>query len=149
MKNWLILLILISIVYSCNTSSNHSVEEILQVDREFSASSVKDGWKSAFLKYAHPDVVILRDNSMPIVGDSAFTEQLGDTTDLRYVLSWKPLSGKISNSGDLGFTYGVYHKENTDGTTSEGTYVTIWHKDKNGQWKFTLDSGNFGLGEKN
>ena len=29
-----------------------------------------------------------------------------------------------------------------------GTYVTIWKKDADGTWKWVLDSGNEGLGEK-
>ena len=33
--------------------------------------------------------------------------------------------------------------------TREGTYVTIWKKDADGNWKFVLDTGNQGLGVKN
>jgi ketosteroid isomerase-like protein len=33
--------------------------------------------------------------------------------------------------------------------TREGTYVTIWKKGQNGNWKFVLDTGNQGLGKKN
>jgi ketosteroid isomerase-like protein len=53
----------------------------------------------------------------------------------------------------MGYTYGIYTVEmdSPEGTvvTKEGTYATIWKKDKDGNWKFVLDTGNQGLGKKN
>jgi ketosteroid isomerase-like protein len=33
-------------------------------------------------------------------------------------------------------------------STSKGTYVTIWRKQKDGKWKFVLDTGNQGVGDE-
>jgi ketosteroid isomerase-like protein len=73
--------------------------------------------------------------------------------DTSFILSWEPLFADISKSNDLGYTYGVYkvQMDSPEGSTvdKEGTYVTIWKKDKNGDWKFVLDTGNQGLGPDN
>ena len=34
-----------------------------------------------------------------------------------------------------------------DDSIEQGTYVSIWKKDKIGAWKFVLDSGNQGIGD--
>ena len=51
---------------------------------------------------------------------------------------------KLPQAGDLGFTYGIYNLEIKD-TVLKGTYVSIWKKQKDGKWKFVLDSGNEGV----
>jgi ketosteroid isomerase-like protein len=52
----------------------------------------------------------------------------------------------VSQSGDLGYTYGTYLMK--DGASEvRGTYVTVWRKRPDGRWKYVLDSGNQGLGE--
>jgi ketosteroid isomerase-like protein len=56
----------------------------------------------------------------------------------------------VALSGELGYTYGIYEVRSRGGikTIGEGTYVTIWKKDRQGNWKFVLDAGNEGLGPK-
>jgi ketosteroid isomerase-like protein len=36
----------------------------------------------------------------------------------------------------------------SNGVISRGTYVTIWEKQKDGTWKFVMDTGTSGLPEK-
>jgi len=46
----------------------------------------------------------------------------------------------------MGYTYGIYALAlNQNDSLSFGTYVSIWKKQKDGTWKFVLDSGNEGL----
>lgn len=120
-----------------------SAEQMLQTDREFSDMSRQVGMKKAFLQYIDNEGVLLRPEHLPIVGADAidFLSQVNDTA---YTLSWKPAKGEVSTSGDLGFTYGVYELKTTD-TTFKGTYVSIWKKQGDGDWKFVLDSGNEGI----
>jgi ketosteroid isomerase-like protein len=60
--------------------------------------------------------------------------------------TWKPLGGDIAQSGELGYMYGIYSIKQ-DTITEKGTYVSVWKKDKDGRWKYVLDSGNEGIGE--
>jgi ketosteroid isomerase-like protein len=64
-------------------------------------------------------------------------------------MTWTPKSGQVSESTDLGYTYGVYEiKLKTSDTLINGTYVSIWQKQKDGTWKFVLDTGNQDAGKK-
>ena len=120
--------------------------ELLQADRDFSAMSVKDGMFKAFLFYIAEDGVILRDNSFPSKGKEALRERFAGKSDSSFVLSWDPLYEKISESGELGYTYGIHTTlVKTTGQITRGTYITVWQKQTGGSWKFVLDTGTEGL----
>jgi len=122
-------------------------ELIRKTDLAFSEYSMKNGFTEAFLHYASDDAVLLRKNSMPVKGIEAITSVYGKMDDSNLVLSWEPLFVKVSSSGDLGYSYGRYTlKAKSSGSEPEyGTYVTIWEKQKDGSWKWVLDSGNEGV----
>jgi len=122
-------------------------QEMLNTDIAFSEYSKKHGMKKAFIEYIDDDGVLLRPNHMPIVGAYAI-DFLTQVNDSSFTLSWKPLTGNIAGSNDLGYTYGVYRLQLPD-TALSGTYVTIWKKQPDGKWKFVLDSGNEGIQNPN
>ncbi len=138
--------LLILFLFSCNCKTEPDPQQLMDVDSAFSALAEKYGWKKAFIEYAHPDAILLRENRMPIVGEPEINELLGDTVNTGVNFSWKPLDAKISSSEDMGFTYGIYTIK-VDSLKQQGTYVSIWVKDSEGNWKYILDSGNEGLGE--
>ena len=145
-----VFIINLTVILSCTKSNKISLPGILtQTDREFSALSVKEGMFKAFLSYIAEDGVILRDDSFPSKGKETLVELYSGKSDTSFVLSWEPLYEKLSDTGDLGYTYGIW--TNTIKTTnqiSKGTYVTIWLKQNDGSWKFVLDTGTQGLPEK-
>lgn len=120
-----------------------STEEILNADIAFSDMSRQVGMKKAFLRYIDEEGTLLRPDHLPLAGADAidFISILSDTA---YTLSWKPLHAEIALSGDLGYTYGIYELKLQD-TILNGTYVNIWEKDKEGEWKFVLNSDNPGI----
>jgi ketosteroid isomerase-like protein len=119
---------------------------LLKTDREFSAMSEKEGMFRAFLSYIAEDGVILRDNSYPEKGKESLLARFEGRTDTTFVLTWEPLFEMISESGDLGYTYGIHKNlDKSTGVVSSGTYVTIWQKQADGSWRFVLDSGTQGL----
>jgi ketosteroid isomerase-like protein len=153
-KNGFNIMLFVFIIYlilnlSCSKKTLKSEEGILmKTDREFSAMSVKEGMFRAFLAYVAEDGVVLRDNSFPDKGKASMEKRFSGRYDTAFVLSWEPLFEKISESGDLGYTYGLH--TNTDKKTGEitrGTYVTVWQKQSDGSWKYVLDSGTQGLPE--
>jgi ketosteroid isomerase-like protein len=115
-----------------------------QTDADFSAFAVRKGYRAAFLEYLDAGGTLLRPGRLPIIGAAAvdFINNIKDST-LR--LSWEPQGGDMAVSGDLGYTYGIYTM-NEGNTETQGTYVTIWRKQKDGKWKYVLDSGNPGIG---
>ena len=143
---YLLVFICVFTIISCKNSVQVTSDQLLKIDKEFSESSGKIGFNKAFIEYAHPDAVLLRENSLPVKGKQAITEiyDKSDTTGIHF--SWEPLYGDIAKSGELGYTYGTYSLK-IDTITEKGTYVSIWKKDENGDWKYVLDSGNEGIGE--
>ena len=119
--------------------------EILKTDKEFSKASSTMGMKKAFIEYMDDDGILLRPNHKPIIGANAI-EYLTQINDSTYTLTWEPSSAQVAASGDLGYSYGIYNLHLQD-TTLQGTYVSIW-KQKDGKWKFVLDTGNEGIGNK-
>ena len=123
-------------------------QKMMDTDRAFSKLSVEKGMKNAFLEYIDSNGVLLKPNQFPIVGADAI-DYLIQENDSSYTLKWEPENGAVAQSGELGYTYGLYAiKPSAKDTTIYGTYVSIWKKQSDGSWKFVLDSGNEGLGEE-
>lgn len=121
--------------------------EMMDTDRTFSKLSEEKGMKTAFIDFIDSNGVLLRPNRLPIAGADAI-DYLIQQNDSDYTLTWEPRNGAVAKSGELGYTYGIYAlRPSTKDTVIYGTYVSIWKKEKNGNWKFVLDSGNEGLGE--
>ena len=117
-----------------------------KADIAFSGLSKEKGMKVAFLEYIDSAGVLLRPNNYPIVGKEA-RQYLQKINDSSFTLTWEPSSAEISTSADLGYTYGIYTLATKD-TIIRGTYVSIWKKQGDGNWKFVLDTGNPGLGKE-
>jgi ketosteroid isomerase-like protein len=142
------IIILIGILSCSKTPKNQTGGILLQTDQDFSAMSVKEGMHKAFLFYIADDGVILRNNSYPAKGKKMLEDRFAGKSDSSFILSWEPLYEKISESGDLGYTYGIHTNTNkSTGEIKKGTYVTIWQKQVDGSWKFVLDTGSQGLSE--
>ena len=124
---------------------------LMELDKEFSNHSLKVGPNKAFLDYIDEQAVLLRPNTYPIVGKEKIAKRYSEP-DTGIVLTWEPSYSFVSKSGDLGYTYGVYHMKSPspegEPVINEGTYVTIWKKNDEGQWKFVLDAGNPGVERK-
>jgi ketosteroid isomerase-like protein len=135
------------IILSCKKGTNITHSGILiKTDMNFSLMSVEDGMFKAFLYYMAEDGVILRDNSLPERGKEILRQRFSGKSDTNFILRWEPLYEKISISGDLGYTYGIHTTtDKTSGEVSSGTYITIWEKQADGNWKFVLDTGTQGL----
>jgi len=151
--NLLLLMVLLMYFVRCFNSkpvdAANEIEGILKADREFSDYSDKNGMKKAFELFGDETMVMLRENSMPVVGKTAFNDLYRDFDDAQMTLVWEPLFADVSQSGDLGYSYGVYTMTSkSDSLTNEkGTYLTVWKKNSDGDWKFVVDTGNEGIGE--
>jgi len=134
------------IMFSCNfkkeISKPPSTQGMLNADLAFSDMCRQIGMKKAFLQYIDNEGVLLRPDHLPIIGAEAIN-YISFLSDTSYTLSWKPVHAEIATSGDLGYTYGTFELKLPD-TTLTGTYVNIWKKEKDGEWKFVLNSDNPG-----
>ena len=135
-----------------NLNLDERKQELLNVDAQFSKLSEARGVNEAFLSYLSDDGVLLRSNNFPIIGKELIKERFFSRLDSGYTLTWKPLYADIAQSGELGYTYGIYEFRALDpegkSIIGNGTYVSIWKKDQFGSWKLVLDTGNEGLEPK-
>ena len=119
--------------------------EIIAADKAFSVSSDKDGAKVAFLH------AIARDCKLLAVDEHAGADAVNQTfrqLPASAKLTWEPAYADVSESGDLGYTWGRYQlivpmgKPGSAPLVRRGTYVTIWKRQRGGGWKVVLDGGN-------
>ena len=59
------------------------------------------------------------------------------------ILNWRPQYAEISLSNDFGYTTGpwTYQPSANDTVVARGQYTTVWHINKQGEWKFLIDLG--------
>jgi ketosteroid isomerase-like protein len=133
----------------CNKKQKDESKLLSDTDRFYSALSAEKGMNTSFLEMFDSAGVMLNANHMPIEGFEAIKASLMSESDSTFTLTWEPKFARIATSGELGYTYGTYQIKDkaTDSITGVGKYATIWIKQKDGQWKAILDTGNPGLGD--
>lgn len=119
-------------------------KEIAETEKEFADRVLEIGMREAFLEFAAPDAVLMRDNTL-IVGRNSIADYLkeppsdGTTTSLK----WKPDFVSVARSGDLGYTYGSYVFTVSDSLgsnrVSTGIFHTVWKRQPDGKWRFVWD----------
>lgn len=154
-RNFILIFIIISGFFAVNAQDDKTEkgkQELIDTDIAFSKLSEEKGSHQAFLAYWDDNGVLLRPNSYPVIGKNEIKKLYDKNLDQSYTLTWKPLNADISQSCDLGFTYGIwtltYNDKDGKIITEHGTYATVWRKNAAGNWKMALDTGNDGLEPK-
>lgn len=114
---------------------------LLDSDRQFSSASSALGAVKAFTDYSSPNVKLFRTGSYPLTGVTGITQVLGPKNPGLITLRWEPAGGDVSQSEDLGYTYGTYSvsaNSEPQKPVERGNYMRVWKKDK-GAWKVVLD----------
>ena len=112
--------------------------QLLDWDRDYFLLSTKDGLANAFIYYASPNVRLYRVGNLPYIGRHVSANAL---QAVKGNVSWTTTGGDVSQSGDLGYTYGTYEVTNAAGVTERGSYVRIW-QNENGVWRIVIDVAN-------
>ncbi|MEE8371497.1 MAG: nuclear transport factor 2 family protein [Sphingomonadales bacterium] len=141
----LAIFIILMLPASMALAEGGGADKLMQLDRDFSSHSAKLGAKSAWEKYMAESSVQLNAGEQPTIGKDRIMEGFAAWPDYAR-LTWAPLGGDISASGDLGYTWGryVYRTKDAEGkeVESHGKYMTIWKLQTDGSWKVVLDGGN-------
>jgi ketosteroid isomerase-like protein len=117
---------------------------ILQADRDFAKTGAAKNL-DAFLRFIAEDGHAFPDGEMS-TGKPAFRELWAPLfKDPNVSISWAPMVAEASQSGDMGYTTGMYEIRNAGAEGANklrrGSYVTIWTKQPDGSWKVSLDMG--------
>lgn len=125
----------------CFGQSDQVVESLLQADRNFAKMGKEKGLKQAFISFADPEAILLRDGSEPIRGIEAIGKSFGPETP-GFVLNWEPEFAKVAESGELGYTLGHFQALDPEGKVlNKGSYTSVWKKNPSGEWKWLIDVG--------
>jgi ketosteroid isomerase-like protein len=145
-KYYLILIIGLSLL-SCQNGRDEDLinkckTEILETEKAFVNLVKEKGIKVAFLMYASENAVLNRGNKL-IKGKKAIEEYYENYKYPLARLEWEPDFIDVSDSGDLGYSYGQYKFEATDVSgkviKDTGTFHTVWKRQSNGEWRYVWD----------
>lgn len=159
MKYTLSFLFLLAFISSCRTQVENpramnpaaavrqkAIDEIREADHNFSVLSEKQGMAKAYTTYASDDVVKLNDGAPPAVGFDSLRAQMARMPRDGSMLTWQPLKADAALSGELGYTFGQWMLTKRDEagkrSTQYGVYVTVWKRQRNGQWRFVVNGNN-------
>lgn len=125
----------------CFGQTDPDEESLLQADRNFAQMGKEKGLKQAFLSFADPEAILLRDGSEPIRGLEAIGKSFGPEVP-GFVLAWEPEFAKVAESGELGYTLGHFRALDPEGKVlNKGSYTSVWQKNHAGEWKWLIDVG--------
>lgn len=139
MKKIIQLFILFSFLFSFSQSS--AEKELLKIDTEFAEMAKEKGAKTAFEKFLAEKAEFITDNKLPITD----RKKIIDFFSFSKYSYWLPQKAVVSKSKDLGYTYGIsktIYNDRSKDITEYYQYVSIWQKNKKGQWKMISDSGH-------
>lgn len=148
MKSFIPIIAILLFMAACNSEKKPvaAPNVLMDADIAFSDYSAQNGLQKAFIEFAHDNVVLLKPNRMPIEGKQSLADSYSGQSDSTFQLTWKPLKAIMAESGELGYTYGLWTSVSGQ-DSAQGTYLTIWKKNDKGEWKYIADTGNQGLGE--
>lgn len=137
----LVFLICLGFNSICLGQTLSPVESLLEADRSFSKMGKEKGLKAAFLHFADPEAILLRDGSEPIRGLEAIGKSFGPEIP-GFVLAWEPEFARVAESGELGYTLGHFQAMDSEGKIlNKGSYTSVWRKNPKGEWKCVIDVG--------
>jgi hypothetical protein len=114
------------------------IDNLIQAEKNFAAYSVAHSTKEAFQHFIDSNSIMF-DYGKQISAIEFWNKREKNAT----VLNWWPQYAEISASGDFGYTTGpwTFQPTKTDTVVARGQYITVWHINKNGEWKFLVDLG--------
>ncbi|MDQ2919423.1 MAG: nuclear transport factor 2 family protein [Verrucomicrobiota bacterium] len=107
-------------------------------EKKFYEMGQEQGTRAAFLHFLADDSIVFRPG--PISGKEVWNKRPEGGISLK----WKPKFVWVSRSADLGYSTGPaeWRKAKEDAKPfGYGQFITIWKKQKDGQWRVELDVG--------
>src|SRR5678815_4699913 len=139
---------LIAIIFSASAGfAQRSMDSMVEAEKKFANTSLVASTKEAFVKFIDTAGVVF-DKGSPVNGFELYTK----SERRPGILTWEPEFAEISSSNDFGYTTGPWkYYANTlkDDPLAKGHFITVWHLNNNGEWKFLIDFGiNYNLERK-
>ena len=118
----------------------------MQVSREWSRIAATDSIDK-IASYWADDAVMYSPGHPVLKGKKDIRAMVeGAKKDPAFKISWEPVSASISECGDMGYLIEKNQVTFSDSlgnpVTEKNTIVTIWRKDKDGNWKNEFEMAN-------
>lgn len=117
------------------SAASPTIDAVVAAERAFSATSVAEGTRAAFLAWFADDAVAF--SPAPVRG----TAHIEAWPTEGPTLEWAPERAEISADGRMGYTLGPYRQSLPDGGVAWGHYHSMWRLDDDGRWRVALDLG--------
>jgi uncharacterized protein (TIGR02246 family) len=151
MRDWRLLCLpllaaLCGTVLSCRRDNRQDDEAAIRAaSREWNAAEATKDLDRCISFYAE-DGERLATGSTLIRGTTALRDEWRKYLSFPGTFQWNTLKVEVSDSRDLAYETGTYVLKTVDKngtpTTTNGKYVCVWKKQKDGQWKVMEDIDN-------
>jgi ketosteroid isomerase-like protein len=111
---------------------------LFDMERQFLKAVSDLGLQKGYENHISLETRLDRNDWLPIVGRAAIQSYLAQNPG---EFKWEPIKSDVSQSNDLGYTYGNYEiKSAKSNGVEKGYYVRVWKRNEKGQWKVVLDT---------
>jgi hypothetical protein len=146
MKSSLISGILIAFLFQAGVAQKKhlslQLSSLVQTERDFAATSLREGIRASFMKFFADDGVSLAPK--PHLYKESAKKTPPPPNPLARTLYWEPMLADVSSSDDLGYTMGpssLKDPEDRAVPVRYGFYFSIWKRQKDGRWQVEVDVG--------
>ncbi|MCA4900986.1 MAG: YybH family protein [Bacteroidota bacterium] len=144
MKSLFITMVAIATLVACEPKPDlkKAAKDIRQAEEEFAKLADEKGVAVGFYEFAAEEAVINRGGL--IKGRDAIKAFYDPIEKAGTKFKWSPDTVVVSESGEMGYTYGKYQHFEKDSlgnlkVASSGIFHTVWKKQKDGSWKYVWD----------
>jgi len=141
-------------VAACQPRVSREAETLALLERDRAwAQAAASGNVDSIISFWTKDARVLLPDQPAYVGTEAIRKMVAASLAIPgFQISWTPENAIVSASGDLAYTYGSNRITLPDSAghsvTTDGRYVEVWRKDKDGQWRCSIDINNAGPAAK-
>jgi ketosteroid isomerase-like protein len=110
-------------------------QAVLKAEADFAAQVAVSGSRAGFLAFTAPEGVVFED------GDAVNAPALWDSRPATGApqLAWTAAWADAAQSGEMAYTTGTWRRGPNAAPAATGQYVTVWHKQLSGSWKFVVN----------
>lgn len=110
---------------------------LMQVEQDFLSAIKNNGVDKTLGAVLDAEARIYRQKTYPIVGIDSIRAYFSGRP---YLSAWEPKHCEVATSGDLGYTYGSYTLESSQGSSAEkGYFLHGWKRDAVNRWKLIAE----------
>lgn len=139
----LLTILLTAMTVFSQTTSDKNARQLLDADKAFARMSVEKNPTDAFEFYMAEDIIFVPMGEKLMTDRAAIIKYFSDGV---VSIAWTPMRAEVAKSKDFGYSYGVSEMKFKDKddkvVTRYYNYISVWRKNKKGEWKMIVDMGN-------